>query len=101
MLLEAMGRIRNYLDGFDEDRFCDDARTMDAVALNLLVIGECSIHLSDAFKAQVRAPWPRVAGLRHRIAHGYQSLSPTRLWETASLSAPELERVIRSWQEAR
>ena len=100
MMLEAAGRIRAYVAGFDLDRFCGDSRTVDAVALNLLVIGECSIHLSEPLKQAIPAPWPRIAGLRHHIAHGYQSLSPVRLWETATLSAPELELLIRTWLES-
>lgn len=99
MMFEAMGRIRAYTEGFDEDRFCAESRTVDAVALNLLVIGECSIRLSEDLKTTVPAPWPRIAGLRHHIAHGYQSLSPSRLWQTATQSAPELERLILTWRD--
>ena len=97
MMIEALDRIAVYIAGFDRDRFEDDQRTVDAVALNLLVTGEMSLRLSDALKAQIDAPWSRIAGLRHHIAHGYFSLSARRLWETALQSAPELRALVRHW----
>ena len=66
--------MKGDVSGYDADRFCD---------------------------GRTPAPRERVAGLRHRIAHGRQSLSPTRRRESARLSAPGWERLIRSWTEAR
>ncbi len=97
IMIEALDRIAVYIAGFDVDRFENDQRTVDAVALNLLVTGEMSLRLSPELKAQSDAPWPKIAGLRHHIAHGYFSLSARRLWETASLSAPELRALVRRW----
>lgn len=101
VMAEALGRIALYLCGFDEDSFTADQRTVDAVALNLLVTGEASIHLSKALKAQVALPWGEMAGLRHHIAHGYFGLSPVRLWRTASLDAPVLRTQVDAWLERR
>ena len=101
VVAEALERIFLYLRGFDEDSFAADQRTVDAVALNLLVTGEASIHLSKALKAQVALPWGEMAGLRHHIAHGYFGLSPVRLWRTASVDAPVLRVQVAAWLEAR
>ena len=101
VMAEALERIGLYLSDFDEDSFAADQRTVDAVALNLLVTGEASIHLSKALKAQVALPWGEMAGLRHHIAHGYFGLSPIRLWRTASVDAPVLRAQVAAWMEAR
>ncbi len=97
-MLECIGRIGIYLDGYDEDRFVNDKRTIDAVALNLLVIGECATQLSPGLKMQVPAPWTQIIGLRHRIAHGYFGLSWFRLWDTAVNHAPALREMILRWR---
>ena len=101
VMFEALQRIAIYIDGFDEDAFLADQRTVDAVALNLLVTGEASIHLSEELKAQVSLPWGQMAGLRHHIAHGYFGLSITRLWLTGSIDAPVLRIQVAAWLEAR
>ncbi len=97
MMIEALDRIAVFITDFDRGRFEDDQRTVDAVSLNLLVAGGMPLRLSDELKAQIDAPWPRIAGLRHHIAHGYFSLPARRLWGTASQSAPELRVLVRRW----
>ena len=101
VMAEALERIEIYLRDRDEDAFAADQRTVDAVALNLLVTGEASIHLSKSLKAQVALPWAEMAGLRHHIAHGYFGLSPVRLWRTASVDAPVLRTQVAAWLETR
>lgn len=50
-MLDAAERIRQYLIGFDEDGFYEDLRTIDAVCMNLVRIGEGAGELSEALKA--------------------------------------------------
>ena len=38
-MLEASGKIIDYIDGFDYDRFIADSRTVDAVVRNFEIIG--------------------------------------------------------------
>ena len=101
VMLQAVDRIAHYVEGYDVDRFFRDQRTIDAVAMNLLVIGECASQLSDDLKAKIGAPWPRTIGMRHRSAHGYTSVRHDILWNTANERAPELRRLITTWLERR
>jgi uncharacterized protein with HEPN domain len=87
---DAIARIVRYTAGFDERQFLDDQRTIDAVALNLLVIGECSRRLSEPFKLKTTAPWAQIIALRHRIAHGYASVNPVLLWKIATQGVTDL-----------
>ena len=100
-MLEALARIGFYLQAYDEAPFLDDQMCCDAVALNLLVTGECARRLSEAVKLDLPAPWPQIIALRHRIAHGYSSLVPKRLWDTAHDHAPVLHRQVEAALEAR
>ncbi len=37
--------------------------------------------------------WHQARGLRNRIAHGYAKLTPQVIWDTATMSIPELRRI--------
>lgn len=93
---EALPRVALYTDGSDEDRFLEDQRTIDAVALNILVVGECARQLSEGTKIALPAPWPDIVALRHRIAHGYASVQPLVLWKIAVEYGPRLARQIEA-----
>ena len=94
IMREAIRRIELYTSTFTLDGFLDDLRTIDAVALNLLVIGECANRMSPAIKLRSTLPWTKMVALRHRIAHGYTSVDPRVLWRVAKDNLPELAREL-------
>ena len=91
---EAIRRVALYTAGFTPDGFLEDLRTIDAVALNLLVIGECANRLPAPLKLRSTQPWSKMIALRHRIAHGYTSVDPDVLWDVAQDNLPELAREL-------
>ena len=46
--------------------------------------------LQEAYPNDV---WHQAYGLKNRIAHGYAKLAPQVIWDTATISIPELRRV--------
>ena len=100
-MLRALDAIASYVAGMDEDAFSAQRVVVDAVAMNLIVIGEGANRLSPTLKAQVAAPWTEIVGLRHRLAHEYFGMRIDRLWTTASIKAPELRTLVGAWLEAR
>lgn len=84
----------------DEAAFLADPRTCDAVAMNLLAIGENASRISAQGRA--RAPdahWRDAINLRHRIAHGYDDLSFSILWSIVVVELDPLavvERILAS-----
>ena len=52
-MLEAIGKIEAYLDGYDEATFQADSRTVDAVVRNLEVLGEAANALPAAIQSTV------------------------------------------------
>lgn len=94
IMREALRRVALYTSGFTLDSFLDDLRTIDAVALNLLVIGECARRLPADLKLRSAQPWAKMVALRHRIAHGYTSVDPRVLWRVAQDNLPELAREL-------
>lgn len=91
-ILEAVERIRAYLAGLDETAFLADGRTRDAVAMNLLVIGENATRLPvDLRRQDTEFDWQDAIALRHRIAHGYESLSFAVIWSIAIVELDGVE----------
>ena len=100
-MLRALDTIANDVDGLDEDTFLSNRMIVDAVAMNPVVVGESGKQLSDSLRAQVPAPWDKIVGMRHRLAHEYFGMSVDRIWSAASVSAPELRRLVAEWQGPR
>jgi len=62
-ILEAIGRIEQYIKGLSLDDFSKDQKTIDAVARNLEIIGEASNRLPDEFKEKYwEIEWYKVWG---------------------------------------
>ena len=100
-ILRALDAIASYVKGLDEDGFISNRLIIDAVAMNLVVVGESAKKLSEPLRTHVPAPWDKIVGMRHRLAHEYFGMSIDRLWRAASVSAPELRRMVVEWQGPR
>ena len=98
-MLDAIERIRLYTRDMDHSAFLADPRTCDAVAMNLLAIGENASKISPEVRALApEADWRDAINLRHRIAHGYDDLSFSILWSIVVVEldplATALERLV-------
>ncbi len=92
-MLEAEQLALSYVEGMTAEEFLADRRTQQAVAMNLLIIGEAATRLGrrqDFMARHADTPWRQMMGKRNRIAHGYFDLNLRVLWETALTSLPEL-----------
>jgi uncharacterized protein with HEPN domain len=75
--------------------FIEDERTRYAVQYLLLVIGEASIHVpSDAKARLVNVPWPKLQGLRNRLAHAYFAVEAATVYVAVSKDLPELLQAL-------
>ena len=98
-MLEAIGLIRSYVEGFSKEDFLADRRTQQAIILNIVVIGEAATKLADEYPDFVaRYPdvqWKSMRGMRNRMAHGYFDINLDIVWDTIQQTMPVLERQIR------
>jgi len=100
-ILEAVRKIRRYVDGMDLQAFIGDERTVDAVLRNLTVIGEAAGHLPEDFLARhPDLPVAEMKGMRNVVVHEYFGVSVTILWETVEHDLPPLIPVLESYLEA-
>lgn len=92
---EAIKRVRAYVTGFDRSAFLADAKTCDATAMQLVVIGESARSLTDAARnIAPEIPWSNVIGLRNRIVHGYKTLDHANIWRIVTTELDTLDVVV-------
>ncbi len=70
-ILDCIGAIETYLDGYDFEQFESDRKTVDAVVRNVEVIGEAANNLT---RISVSKPADRMAKF-----HRYQKSNYSRL----------------------
>jgi uncharacterized protein with HEPN domain len=83
-----------YVFGMDQVAFEQDSKTLDAVIMKLLVIGELASKIleEDApfTTGSPDVPWLKMKGMRNRMAHGYFELDHAVVWDTVKNAVPEL-----------
>lgn len=93
MRLAAM-QACSYVEGMTRDDFLADSRTQQAVAMNMLIIGEIASKLIERYPDRLaRYPqiqWASMKGMRNRIAHGYFEIDMGVVWETVQRALPVL-----------
>ena len=97
-MFESASRAVSYIDGFSLEDFLLDRRTQEAVAMNLINIGEAATRLlRDHSELVGRYPpvrWRSMLAMRDRIAHGYTDLDFRVVWETVTTSLPDLLKAL-------
>ncbi|MBO6238722.1 MAG: DUF86 domain-containing protein, partial [Bacteroidales bacterium] len=59
------------------------------------IIGEAAYMLSLEFKEKHKQiPWKDIIRMRHVLVHGYATILPALLWQTAQEDVPALKRQI-------
>ena len=77
-IVRRLDKIRAYAGDMNRTEFLGDAKTVEACVFNLLQIGELAGRLDGGFRtANPDIPWQKIRGLRNRIVHGYEGVTPT------------------------
>lgn len=84
---EALELIR----GVDRPRFLSDRLLQLGVVRLLEIVGEAAVRTPDTAKAQYPAiPWRRIAGLRNRLVHAYDTVDIEIVWHILTNDLPML-----------
>jgi uncharacterized protein with HEPN domain len=90
-ILEAIAEIQEFTRGMSFEQFQDDPKTLKAVALDFVVIGEAATHVPDDFAAtHPEIAWSLMRGIRNRLVHDYFGMDPEVLWDTIQNDLPPL-----------
>ncbi|MBV8620367.1 MAG: DUF86 domain-containing protein [Curvibacter sp.] len=99
-ILEAIERIRSYVEGLDQTDFLSGQMVQDAVIRNLEVIGEASRNIQRAHpefaSAHPELPLALANDMRNALAHGYFKVDLEIVWKTIHHDLPSLQQQVIS-----
>jgi len=94
-MLLACRRIESWVVGVELADFEADEKTHMAVQHQFMVLGEATKRLTTEFReTNPSVNWRQIAGLRDVLIHGYNRVSLSDLWETASEFVPGLRAFL-------
>jgi uncharacterized protein with HEPN domain len=95
-ILDAMQKIRGFIQGMDYEQFSQDSKTGYAVVHGLEIIGEASKRVPDSVKHDhPEIPWRTMAGMRDKLIHNYFGTNPVVIWRTVSEDLPAIDPLVR------
>ena len=90
-ILDAIAEIQSFSAGMTVAQFKTDAKTLKAVAADLIIIGEAANHIpDDVQEAHEDVPWVLMRAMRNRVVHVYFDVDPDILWDTVHNDLPKL-----------
>lgn len=94
-IIQAANHIMAFTEGRSLEELSEDKLRYFAVVKNVEIIGEASYMLSSAFKEDYKSiPWKDIIRMRHVLVHGYATVLPSLLWQTALEDVPKLKGQI-------
>ena len=96
-ILEAIAKIRRFINGISFEAFENDEELTDAIVHNMTVIGEAANHIpAEIITRHPEIPWRQMVDLRNYSVHAYWNLRPTVIWETIQSDLPPLIEPLRN-----
>ncbi len=95
-ILDAISEIQTFTKNMDFDAFSADARTLKAVELDLIIIGEAANQVPDIVEGEYpQIPWSLMRAMRNRLVHVYFSVDERLLWDTIHNNLPVLASTLQ------
>lgn len=96
-ILSAIAKMLRYTQGMTFEEFLANDMAMDAVRLNIFVIGEAASNLPPEVQELAPAiPWAKMRGMRNRVAHEYWGIDLEIIWGVVT---DEVQPLIQPLQE--
>jgi uncharacterized protein with HEPN domain len=90
-IIDAAREILEFMNGMDFETFRQDVKTIRAVELNFIIIGEAAGGISDeVIDAHPEIPWHLMRSMRNRLVHVYFEVDPKLVWDTVMNDIPPL-----------
>jgi uncharacterized protein with HEPN domain len=98
-ILDAIAETQYFTKGMNLATFKADMKTVKAVELNFIIIGEAAGAIPEEIKkANPAVPWQVMRSMRNRMVHIYFHVDPVILWKTVTddlpLLVPHLENLL-------
>jgi uncharacterized protein with HEPN domain len=96
-ILDAIAEIETFTQGMTFDAFRNDPKTIRAVELDFIIIGEAASGIPETMQAaHPELPWYLMRALRNRLVHVYFSVDPKVVWDTIHSDLPPLMPLLES-----
>jgi len=96
MLRHARGVMRSVAGTAFEDYAANEDLRL-SVERRIEIIGEAAGRVSEGFQdAHPEVPWRKIVAQRNVLAHEYGEIDDAVLWNVATVSVPELVRLLES-----
>jgi uncharacterized protein with HEPN domain len=90
-ILDAIAEIQKFTDGMDYETFKEDSKSIRAVEMNFIIIGEAANQIpEDIEETYTRIPWNLMRAMRNRIVHVYFKVDEKLMWDTVQNDLPPL-----------
>ncbi len=94
-ILDAVEEIQQFTAQLDSERFQNDVKTVRAVELDFIVIGEAATAIPDQVQERYPAvPWHLMRGMRNRLVHAYFAVDEQVMWDTVQNDLPVLKLAL-------
>ncbi len=95
-IVDAIEEIQSFVRGLSYEQFQSDAKTLKAVAADLVIIGEAAGSIPpEVMSAHPDVPWQRMKGMRNWVVHVYFDVDPKIIWNTIQQDLPPLVEPLR------
>jgi len=95
-IIEAIQKIRSYVQDMDDTAFIADRKTQDAVIRNLEIIGEAVGNLPEEIPdLDPEINWRKIKGLRNILIHEYFGINLQIVWDVVRNKLGPLETCCR------
>ena len=90
-ILDAIAEIQKFTRGMDYETFKRDEKSIRAVEMNFIIIGEAANQISEEVEEKYTAiPWSLMRAMRNRIVHVYFKVDEKLMWDTIKNDLPPL-----------
>ncbi len=94
-ILNYIQEIQEFINGYTQQEFNKDKKTINACVFNLSQIGELTGKISEeTIKENPQIEWRGLKGLRNRIVHDYDGVNLDMIWGFFEIELQELEEQI-------
>ena len=95
-ILMYIKELKSFINGYNQVKFENDRKTINACVFNLSQIGELTSKISkEIIEENSQIEWQGLKSLRNRIVHDYDGINLTMIWGFLTEELDELEEQIR------
>ena len=96
-ILNYINELKEFTDGYNQERFEKDKKTINACVFNLSQIGELVGKISrEIMEENPKIEWQGLKSLRNRIVHDYEGINLTMIWGFLTEELDELREQLLS-----